>query len=82
MTEMGLLAATDAIVPVEPRYLETGGLLSVISKINDIREGWRQPNLHVSGILVTKMDTRIRGHNQLSGRTQRAQCVGKLVLRR
>lgn len=23
MTEMGLLAATDAIVPVEPRYLET-----------------------------------------------------------
>jgi Cdc6-like AAA superfamily ATPase len=33
MTEMGLLAATDAIVPVEPRYLETVGLLSVISKL-------------------------------------------------
>src|SRR5258706_15338912 len=52
MTEMGLLAATDAIVPVEPRYLETVGLLSVISKINEIREGWRHPHLHVSGILV------------------------------
>jgi cellulose biosynthesis protein BcsQ len=55
MTEMGLLAATDAIVPVEPRYLETVGLLSVINKINDIREGWRHPNLRVSGILITKM---------------------------
>ncbi len=30
MTEVGLVAATDAIVPVEPRYLETVGLLSVI----------------------------------------------------
>jgi cellulose biosynthesis protein BcsQ len=29
MTEMGLIAATDAIVPVEPRYLETVGLMSV-----------------------------------------------------
>ena len=57
MTEMGLLAATDAIVPVEPRYLETVGLTSVIQKINDIREGWRHPNLRVSGLLVTKMDT-------------------------
>ena len=28
MTEMALLAATDAIVPVEPRYLETVGLIS------------------------------------------------------
>ena len=54
MTEMALVAATDAIVPVEPRYLETVGLMSVIGKINDIREGWRQPNLRVSGILVTR----------------------------
>ena len=43
LTEMALLAATDAIVPVEPRYLETVGLMSVIGKINDIREGWRHP---------------------------------------
>ena len=56
LTEMALLAATDAIVPVEPRYLETVGLMSVIQKINDIREGWRHPQLRISGILVTKMD--------------------------
>ena len=61
MTEMGLLAATDAIIPVEPRYLETVGLLSVINKIDDVREGWRHPSLQVSGILVTKLDTRIKG---------------------
>lgn len=65
LTEMALLAATDAIVPVEPCYLETVGLTSVIEKINDIREGWRHPALRVSGLLVTKMDSRIRGHNHL-----------------
>lgn len=32
LTEMALLAATDAIVPVELRYLETVGLTSVIEK--------------------------------------------------
>jgi hypothetical protein len=32
MTEMALISSTDAIVPVEPRYLETVGLLSVIGK--------------------------------------------------
>lgn len=56
MTEMALVAATDVIMPVEPRYLETVGLLSVISKINDIQDGWRIVNLRVRGIMVTKMD--------------------------
>jgi chromosome partitioning protein len=79
MTEMGLLAATDAIVPVEPRYLETVGLLSVINKINDIREGWRHPNLRVSGILVTKMDGRIKGHNQLLNELKSHSVLGQLV---
>jgi len=79
MTEMGLLAATDAIVPVEPRYLETVGLLSVINKINDIREGWRHPNLRVSGILVTKMDSRIKGHNQLLEELKSHSVLGQLV---
>ena len=80
MTEMGLIAATDAIVPVEPRYLETVGLMSVIGKINDIREGWRQPNLRVSGILVTKMNNRIRGHNHLLNELKTHSVLGKLVL--
>ncbi len=79
MTEMGLLAATDAIIPVEPRYLETIGLLSVINKINDIRDGWRHPHLRVNGILVTKMDTRVKGHNQLLDELKGHQVLGQLL---
>ncbi len=80
MTEMGLIAATDAIVPVEPRYLETVGLMSVISKINDIREGWRHPHLRISGILVTKMDSRIRGHHHLLNELKTHPVLGKLLI--
>jgi cellulose biosynthesis protein BcsQ len=80
MTEMGLIAATDAIVPVEPRYLETVGLMSVIGKINEIREGWRHPALQVSGIIVTKMNARIRGHNHLLGELMAHAVLGKLVI--
>ena len=76
---MALVAATDAIVPVEPRYLETVGLLAVMSKIYAIREGWRVPSLHVGGILVTKMDKRVKGHRQLLDDLRNHQQLGKLV---
>ena len=79
MTEMGLLAATDAIVPVEPRYLETVGLISVINKINDIREGWRHPALHIRGILITKLDRRVKGHRQLLAEIEGHAVLGKLL---
>jgi chromosome partitioning protein len=79
MTEMGLIAGTDAIVPVEPRYLETVGLMNVITKINDIREGWRHPSLKISGILVTKLDSRVRGHNQQLNDLKSHPLLGKLL---
>ncbi len=79
MTEMGLIASTDAIVPVEPRYLETVGLMSVVNKIADIREGWRTQKLRISGIIVTKMDTRVRGHNYLLDEIKQHPTLGKLV---
>ena len=79
MTEMALVAATDAIIPVEPRYLETVGLLSVLSKINDIREGWRRPDLRVGGILVTKLDTRVKGHNHLLDELKGHSILGKML---
>jgi chromosome partitioning protein len=80
LTEMALLAATDAIVPAEPRYLETVGLTSVIGKISEIREAWRHPELRISGILVTKMDTRIRGHNELLNDLKAHNVLSKLLL--
>jgi chromosome partitioning protein len=79
LTEMGLLAATHAIVPVEPRYLETVGLLSVVNKINDIREGWGHPDLHVAGILLTKLDTRVKGHQQMLDSLKTHPTLGKLL---
>ncbi|MBK8025001.1 MAG: ParA family protein [Chloroflexi bacterium] len=80
LTEMALLAATDAIVPIEPRYLETVGLTSVIEKINAVREGWRHPDLRISGILVTKMDGRIRGHQHLLSELKSHSLLGRLLL--
>jgi chromosome partitioning protein len=79
LTEMGLIAATDAIVPVEPRYLETVSLMSVIGKINDIREGWRHPQLRISGILVTKLDSRVRGHQQQLAELKAHPVLGRLL---
>lgn len=79
LTEMALIAATDALIPVEPRYLETVGLLSVIGKINEIRDGWRIPNLKVGGIVITKMDSRIKGHCQLLEDLKSHPVLGKLI---
>lgn len=79
LTEMALIAATDALISVEPRYLETVGLLSVINKINDIRDGWRIPNLKVGGIVITKMDRRVKGHTQLLEDLQGHPVLGKLI---
>ncbi|KAB2903007.1 MAG: ParA family protein [Anaerolineae bacterium] len=79
MTEMGLLCGTDALIPVEPRYLETVGLQSVIDKINAIREGWRCPNLKVSGVIVTKLDKRVRGHLDTIEKLKSHPYFGKLL---
>src|SRR5258708_23977351 len=76
---MGFLAAADAIWPVEPRYLETVGLLSVVNKSNDIRDGWRHPDLHVAGILVTKLDTRVKGHVQMLESLKALASLGQLL---
>jgi chromosome partitioning protein len=79
MTEMALLAAESVYVPCEPRYLETVGLVSVLNKITDIREGWRHPNLYVGGIIITKVDSRIKGHAQMIESLQAHPVLGSLI---
>jgi chromosome partitioning protein len=79
MTVMALLSATDAIIPVEPRYLETTGMLSAMNQIIEIRDGWERPNLRIKGILVTKMDKRIKGHLDSVQSLQEHQALGKLL---
>lgn len=80
ITEMALVASTDAIVPIEPRYLETVGLASVVSKINEIREAWRSPQLKVSGLVVTKMDSRIAGHKEKLETFEEHPTFGKMIM--
>jgi chromosome partitioning protein len=79
MTVMALLSATDALIPVEPRYLETTGMLSAMNQIIEIREGWERPNLRIKGIVVTKMDKRIKGHLDSLKTLQAHQALGGLL---
>jgi chromosome partitioning protein len=79
MTVMALLSATDALIPVEPRYLETTGMLSAMNQIIEIRDGWERPNLRIKGILVTKMDRRIKGHLDSVKALEEHQALGSLL---
>lgn len=79
LTEMALLASDVVYVPVEPRYLETAGLQQIIHGINDIREGWQHHDLHVGGLLITKMDARIRGHRAMVEHLRKHEQLGSLV---
>jgi cellulose biosynthesis protein BcsQ len=53
--------------------------MSFINKINEVRDGWRRPDLHVAGILVTKLDARIRGHRLLLDELKGHSLLGKLL---
>lgn len=77
-TEMALLASSSVFIPVEPRYLETVGLASMIGKIHEISSGWQHPGLRVSGILVNKMDSRIRGHREVLANLSAHPSLGAL----
>jgi len=79
LTEMALIAARDAVVPVEPRYLETMRLLSVLNKIEDVKEGWQRPALNLSHILVTKCDARVKGHAKTVEKIKAHPVLGRLV---
>ena len=79
LTEMSLIAATDALIPIEPRYLETIGLESVVHKIEAIRQGWRCPDLKVGGIIVTKLDKRMKGHVEMVESLKAHPVLGRLL---
>jgi chromosome partitioning protein len=79
LTIMGLVAASDALIPVEPRYLERQGMLSAIAQIREIREGWNRPDLNIRGLLITKMDKRVRGHQDALEAMQQHKQLGDLV---
>jgi chromosome partitioning protein len=79
MTKMAILAGTDAIIPIEPRYLESVALNEAIREIIDIRDGWGYNHINISGILLTKVDKRIRGHKNAVSDLKGDPSVGKLM---
>jgi chromosome partitioning protein len=79
MTKMAILAGTDAIIPIEPRYLESIALNEAIREIIDIRDGWGYNNINVGGILLTKVDKRIKGHKDAVIELKANASVGHLM---
>jgi len=60
LTINGLAAAQELIVPITPGVYETGGLLAFRDTIAEVGEGLNNPDLHILGVLLTRVDTRRR----------------------
>jgi len=58
LTTLAMVAATDIVIPVELRFLETIGLQAIIEKIAEIRQTWETP-VNLTGILPVKYDQRV-----------------------
>ncbi|MEL6403350.1 MAG: ParA family protein [Chloroflexota bacterium] len=80
LTEMALLSSDIVFIPTEPRYLETSGLTQILTSIQSIRHGWEHLKLQVGGILITKMDGRIRGHREMVHTLRQHPQLGKLIV--
>ena len=57
LTINALAAADSAIIPVTPKYLDAKGLELLLTSVAEIRE-FINPNLDISGILLTMVDNR------------------------
>lgn len=58
LTTLAMVAATDIVIPVEMRFLETVGLQAIVEKISDVRQSWEIP-VRLTGILPVKYDQRV-----------------------
>lgn len=58
LTTMAMVAATDVVIPVELRFLETIGLQAIIEKIAEVSQTWEIP-VRLTGILPVKYDQRV-----------------------
>ena len=58
LTTLAMVAATDIVIPVELRFLETIGLQAIIEKIGEVRQTWEVP-VQLTGILPVKYDQRV-----------------------
>lgn len=58
LTTLAMVAATDIVIPVEMRFLETIGLQAIVEKIADVRQTW-ETAVRLTGILPVKYDQRV-----------------------
>jgi chromosome partitioning protein len=58
LTTLAMVAATDIVIPVEMRFLETVGLQAIVERITDIQQTWEIP-LRLTGVLPVKYDQRV-----------------------
>jgi len=73
-----LLAAQEALIPLDLRYLGLQGLVKMINDLLELRRTYRHSRLRILGVLVTKFDRRLKGMEE-SLRDLRASKVGPLV---
>ncbi|HEX3051560.1 MAG TPA: ParA family protein [Aggregatilineaceae bacterium] len=58
LTTLAMVAATDIVIPVEMRFLETVGLQAIVEKITEVQQTWEIP-IRLTGILPVKYDQRV-----------------------
>lgn len=65
LTKMALLASEQVMIPVAPSSLDADGLVSLIQRVQDIRQDWGQSNPDVTGVIVVKFSKKVTGHNNI-----------------
>ena len=58
LTINSLIAANNTIIVVQPEYLATKGLVTILSLIEELKENLN-PDLHILGMLITQVDRTI-----------------------
>ncbi len=58
LTINSLIAANNTIIVVQPEYLATKGLVTILSLISELKENLN-PDLHILGMLITQVDRTI-----------------------
>jgi chromosome partitioning protein len=80
LTKQALLASDEVIIPLAPQFLDADGLVSMINRVQQIRDEWERENPEVTGVAVVKFSGTVNGHNQIRDSIANNQYLGELYL--
>lgn len=80
LTKQALLASDQVIIPLAPQFLDADGLVSMINRVQEIRDKWERENPEVTGVAVVKFSGTINGHNQIRDAIAQHPNLGKLYI--